>query len=86
MRKFITEIVTPLEETLIDQIIQTARNKLNRKPDWTRSEVHDLLNEVIQEVQNERRRSSNELQKDREKNSDSRVRDIYSRSVKNHNE
>ena len=57
MRKFITEIINPLEESLIDEIIQSMREKLTRKPNWTRGEVNDLLTEVIQGVQNARRKS-----------------------------
>ena len=54
-----TDIVTPLEEELINDVMENIRDKLNRKPNWTRHELHDLLNEVVKEVQSERRKSTN---------------------------
>lgn len=58
VRKFITDIVVPLEEDLFEAISQKLRQGLQQKPDWTRGEVNDLYIRIMQEVRNERRQVS----------------------------
>jgi hypothetical protein len=56
-RKFLTDIVRPLEEELIMDISQKFRARFTTKLEWSRTEILDVVNEVIQEVRDEQRKS-----------------------------
>jgi len=55
VRKFLNDIMIPMEEDIIDSIVQKLRTALQRKPNWNRNEINDVIIDVIQEVKNERR-------------------------------
>ena len=54
----INELAAELEESLVIDLSQKLRDKLSRKPNWNRSEIYDIFNEIVIEVRDDRRKLS----------------------------